>query len=206
MVQAFRVRFEAMAVLTRNWSRNRSTALICASVVAGMVGLSFAAVPLYRLFCQVTGFGGTTQRAEALAGPVLDRIMTVRFDANVGPGLAWEFKPVERQISLKVGEQGEAVYRATNPTSRASKGTAVFNVSPHLAGAYFAKIECFCFTEQTLEPGQSVDMPVVFYIDPKIAEDRDVMALGTITLSYTFYPLEQPERVSQATAGPATAR
>ena len=192
-----------MAILTRN----RGTALICVSVVAGMVGLSFAAVPLYRLFCQVTGFGGTTQRAEAVAGPVLDRMITVRFDANVGAGLAWEFNPAERHISLKVGEQGEAVYRATNPTNRVSSGTAVFNVSPPLAGAYFVKIECFCFTEQTLEPGQSVDMPVVFYIDPEIAEDRDVMALDTITLSYTFYPLEQPERVSQAKAvDPATAQ
>jgi cytochrome c oxidase assembly protein subunit 11 len=187
--------------------RNRSTALLCVGFVAGMVGLSFAAVPLYQLFCQVTGYGGTTQRAEAVAGPVLERLMTVRFDANVGPGLSWDFQPVERQVTLKVGEQGEMVYRATNRSDQPSTGTAVFNVSPHLSGAYFAKIQCFCFTEQTLQPGESVDMPVIFYVDPKIAEDPDVTSLRTITLSYTYYPLQQPERVSQAAAAdPATAR
>jgi cytochrome c oxidase assembly protein subunit 11 len=190
-----------------NLLRNRTTALLCAGFVAGMVGLSFAAVPLYQLFCQVTGYGGTTQRAEAVAGPVLERLMTVRFDANVAPGLSWDFQPVERQVTLKVGEQGEMVYRATNRSDQPSTGTAVFNVSPHLSGAYFAKIQCFCFTEQTLQPGESVDMPVIFYVDPKIAEDPDVTSLRTITLSYTFYPLQQPERVSQATAAdPATAR
>jgi cytochrome c oxidase assembly protein subunit 11 len=179
---------------------NRGTALVCVVVVAGMVGLSFAAVPLYRLFCQVTGFGGTTQRAEAVAGPVLDRMMSVRFDANVGPGLPWEFKPLKRQIDIKVGEQGQAFYRAVNHSDRPLTGTATFNVSPPLAGAYFVKIECFCFTEQTLEPGQSVDMPVVFYIDPEIVDDPDVENLGTVTLSYTFYPAEQPARVSEANA------
>ena len=178
--------------------RNRGTALICVALAVGMVTLSFAAVPLYRLFCQVTGFGGTTQRAEAVAGPVLDRTMAVRFDANVGSGLPWDFKPVARQIEVKVGEQAQAAYRVTNRSDRASTGTATFNVSPPLAGAYFVKIECFCFTEQMLEPGQSVDMPVIFYIDPEIAGDRDVADLGTITLSYTFYPVEQPERISRA--------
>jgi cytochrome c oxidase assembly protein subunit 11 len=187
--------------------RNRNTAIVCSAVVAGMVGLSFAAVPLYQLFCQVTGFGGTTQRAEAVAGPVLERTMKVRFDGNVGPGLAWDFKPVERQIELKVGEQAMGTYRATNVSDRPTTGTATFNVSPSLAGAYFVKIECFCFTEQTLEPGESVDMPVMFYIDPHIVDDRDVANLGTITLSYTFYPVEQPARVSQAAAAlPETAQ
>lgn len=195
-----------MPVQTRQLGRNRGTAVACVALVAGMVALSFAAVPLYRLFCQVTGFGGTTQRAEAVAGPVLDRMMKVRFDANVGAGLPWEFKPVDRQIELKVGEQGQAVYRATNRSNRPTSGTAAFNVSPPLAGAYFVKIECFCFTEQTLEPGQSVDMPVTFYVDPKIAEDSDVVDLGTITLSYTFYPLERPARISSADATTETAR
>jgi cytochrome c oxidase assembly protein subunit 11 len=189
-----------MSIQSPKIGRNQGTALVCAVVVAGMVGLSFAAVPLYRLFCQVTGFAGTTQRAETVAGPVLDRMMEVRFDANVGAGLPWEFRPLERQIDIKVGEQGEAFYRATNRSDRPVTGTATFNVSPPLAGAYFVKIECFCFTEQTLQPGQSVDMPVVFYIDPEIAEDRDVENLGTITLSYTFYPAEQPARVSEANA------
>jgi len=180
--------------------RRRGTAIACVALVAGMVAMSFAAVPLYRLFCQVTGFGGTTQRAEAVAGPVLDRVMAVRFDANVGAGLPWDFRPVDRQVELKVGEQGQAVYRATNRSDRPTTGTATFNVSPPLAGAYFVKIECFCFTEQTLAPGQSVDMPVVFYVDPAIAEDSDVKNLATITLSYTFYPVEQPARISQADA------
>ena len=181
-------------------TRNRNTALVCSAVVAGMVALSFAAVPLYQLFCQVTGFGGTTQRAEAVAGPVLDRTMKVRFDGNVGNGLAWEFKPVDHQIELKVGEQAIGTYRATNVSTRPTTGTATFNVSPPLAGAYFVKIECFCFTEQTLAPGESVDMPVMFYIDPEIVEDRDVANLGTVTLSYTFYQVEQPARVSEANA------
>ena len=188
-------------------TRNRNTAFVCSAVVAGMVGLSFAAVPLYQLFCQVTGFGGTTQRAESVAGPVLERTMKVRFDGNVGNGLPWEFRPVERQIELKVGEQAQGTYRATNVSDRPTSGTATFNVSPSLAGAYFVKIECFCFTEQTLEPGESVDMPVMFYIDPDIADDRDVANLGTITLSYTFYPMDRPAQVSQADAAfPETAQ
>lgn len=188
-------------------TRNRNTAVVCSAVVAGMVGLSFAAVPLYQLFCQVTGFGGTTQRAESVAGPVLERTMKVRFDGNVGPGLAWDFRPVERQIELKVGEQAQGTYRATNVSDRPTTGTATFNVSPSLAGAYFVKIECFCFTEQTLAPGESVDMPVMFYIDPEIANDRDVAKLGTITLSYTFYPMDRPEQLSRADAAlPETAQ
>jgi cytochrome c oxidase assembly protein subunit 11 len=188
-------------------TRNRNTAVVCSAVVAGMVGLSFAAVPLYQLFCQVTGFGGTTQRAESVAGPVLERTMKVRFDGNVGNGLPWEFKPVERQIELKVGEQAQGTYRATNVSDRPTTGTATFNVSPSLAGAYFVKIECFCFTEQTLEPGESVDMPVMFFIDPEIADDPDVARLGTITLSYTFYPMDRPAQLSQADAAlPETAQ
>jgi cytochrome c oxidase assembly protein subunit 11 len=196
-----------MSIQSPKLARNRGTALVCVVVVAGMVGLSFAAVPLYRLFCQVTGFGGTTQRAEAVAGPVLERTMKVRFDGNVGPGLAWDFKPVDRQIELKVGEQAQGTYRATNVSDRPTTGTATFNVSPPLAGAYFVKIECFCFTEQTLAPGESVDMPVMFYIDPEIADDPDVANLRTVTLSYTFYPVERPAQVSRADAAiPETAQ
>jgi cytochrome c oxidase assembly protein subunit 11 len=195
-----------MSEQVRHVGRNRSTALICATVVAGMVALSFAAVPLYRLFCQVTGFGGTTQRAEAVAGPVLDRMIAVRFDSNVGNALPWDFKPVEREIELKIGEQAQGTYRATNLSDRPTTGTATFNVSPPLAGAYFVKIECFCFTEQTLQPGESVDMPVMFYIDPALVEDRDVENLRTVTLSYTFYPVDQPAQLSRADAAtPETA-
>lgn len=183
------------------FDRNRRVAATCVAVVVGMVGLSYAAVPLYRLFCDVTGFGGTTQRAESVDGPVLDRTMTVRFDANVGAGLPWEFQPVERRISVRVGEQALAYYRATNHSDRPVTGSAVFNVTPPLAGAYFTKIECFCFTEQRLEPGQSVDMPVAFFIDPDIAEDADLKTLGTITLSYTFYPSAEPARTSALEPG-----
>jgi cytochrome c oxidase assembly protein subunit 11 len=135
-----------------------------------MVALSFAAVPLYQLFCQVTGFGGTTQRAEAVAGPVLERTMKVRFDGNVGNGCVGvqAGRPPDRAQGRRAGE---GTYRATNVSDRPTTGTATFNVSPSLAGAYFVKIECFCFTEQTLAPGESVDMPVMFYIDPEIADD-----------------------------------
>jgi cytochrome c oxidase assembly protein subunit 11 len=182
-------------------SRNRRVAVSCVAVVFGMVGLSYAAVPLYRLFCDVTGFGGTTQRAESVDGRVLDRTMTVRFDANVGAGLPWEFKPVARRMSVRVGEQALAFYRATNRSDRPVTGSAVFNVTPPLAGAYFTKIECFCFTEQRLEPGQSVDMPVAFFIDPDIADDADLKSLGTITLSYTFYPSAEPARTSALERG-----
>ena len=196
-----------MPVPTQQTGRQRGTALACVALVAGMVALSFAAVPLYQLFCQATGFGGTTQRAQAVAGPVLDRLMKVRFDANVGSGLPWQFEPVDREIELKVGEERQAAYRVTNRSSRPTTGTATFNVRPSLAGAYFVKIECFCFAEQTLEPGQSVEMPVTFYIDPAIAEDRDVANLATITLSYTFYPLEQPAPITEASAAdPEPAR
>jgi cytochrome c oxidase assembly protein subunit 11 len=181
--------------------RNGRVAAMCVAVVVGMVGLSFAAVPLYQIFCQVTGFGGTTQRAETVDGRVLERVMNVRFDANVAPGLPWEFKPVQRQVALKIGEQSLAFYRATNRSERPVTGTAVFNVTPPLAGAYFTKIECFCFTEQRLEPGQTVDMPVAFFIDPDIAEDADLAHLGTITLSYTFYPSPEPARTSALATG-----
>jgi cytochrome c oxidase assembly protein subunit 11 len=168
-----------------------ATALICMAVVAGMVGLSFAAVPLYSLFCQVTGFGGTTQRADGPADRVLDRQVTVRFDANTGNGLDWRFRPVTRQVTLRVGETGEAVFRAENVSDVPLTGTATFNVTPEQVGIYFTKIACFCFTEQTLQPGEVLDMPVVFYVDPAIAEDAELDYVRTITLSYTFFPAER---------------
>lgn len=173
-------------------SRNRRLAVGCFVLVVGMVGASYAAVPLYRLFCQVTGFGGTTQRAEAAPRNVLDRTMAVRFDANVGPGLGWRFQPEQVKLDVRIGESSLAFYRATNLTQKPVTGQAVFNVTPPQAGYYFNKIECFCFTEQTLEPGQSVDMPVQFFVDPGIVEDKDLKNLGTITLSYTFYPADKP--------------
>ena len=179
---------------------NRRVVVMCLAVVAGMAGLSYAAVPLYQIFCQVTGYGGTTQRADAPTGPVLDRVMTVRFDANSVTDLNWAFAPAQRKVDVKVGEQTLAFYRAKNLSSRPVTGTATFNVSPAGAGAYFSKIECFCFTEQTLKPGESVDMPVAFFIDPEIAKDEDLKSLRTITLSYTFYAVDKPEKTSAATS------
>jgi len=173
--------------LSTSSGRNARTALLCLALVAAMVGAAYAAVPLYRLFCQVTGFGGTTQRAEAAPARVLDRTVSVEFDANAAPGLPWTFVPAQRRLVVKLGEESIAHYRAANNSGKAVTGTAVFNVTPPLAGRYFSKIQCFCFVEQTLQPGESVDLPVVFFVDPKLADDKDLAALKTITLSYTFY-------------------
>ncbi|MGI9481937.1 MAG: cytochrome c oxidase assembly protein [Hyphomicrobiales bacterium] len=170
---------------------NRKIAVACVVLVGCMVGLAYASVPLYRLFCQVTGYAGTTQRAEVASETVLDRQISVRFDSNVGNGLAWNFKPVQREVKLKIGEQLLAFYRAENLSKEPVTGTAIFNVTPAAAGAYFNKIECFCFTEQVLQPGQRVDMPVSFFIDPEIDKDADLDSLKTITLSYTFYPAKK---------------
>lgn len=175
-----------MTTATRD--KNAKTAFIVASVVAGMVGMSFAAVPLYRAFCQVTGWGGTTQRAERPADTVLARQVTVRFDATTAPGLGWRFKPEQVSQDLHVGETGLAFYYAENLTDEPVTGRATFNVTPAKAGVYFKKIECFCFTEQTLAPGEKVSMPVTYFIDPSIANDSNLDDVETITLSYTFFP------------------
>jgi cytochrome c oxidase assembly protein subunit 11 len=169
-------------------SRNHIVVGLCAALVVAMVGLSFASVPLYRLFCQVTGYEGTTRRASVAPDSVIDRSLTVDFDANVGPGISWRFEPVQREQQLKIGEQRLAFYRASNFSDKPQVGMAVFNVTPHKAGSYFNKIECFCFTAQRLDPGQTVDMPVAYFIDPAINDDPDLKKLTTITLSYTFYP------------------
>jgi len=159
-------------------------------VVAGMVGASYAAVPLYRIFCQVTGFGGTPKVASAPSATVSDRMMNVRFDSTVN-GIDWAFQPVKREIRVRVGQTVVAYYRAHNNSDHTVTGSATFNVTPDKAGSYFSKIECFCFTEQRLEPGQSVDMPVTFFVDPAIDKDVNLDDVGTITLSYTFYPVEK---------------
>jgi cytochrome c oxidase assembly protein subunit 11 len=182
--------------------RNIRVASLCGLVVLAMVGMSYASVPLYRMFCQVTGYDGTTQRASAAPRTMLGRGMTIEFDANTGPGLPWTFVPAQRRLTVRLGEEAMAHYRAVNNAGHRVTGTAVFNVTPVLAGRYFTKIQCFCFTEQTLEPGQTVDMPVVFFVDPKIAEDKDLASLATITLSYTFYPLP-PDKLSGGRAGSA---
>src|SRR5688572_24411599 len=172
--------------------RHNAVALACVGLVAGMVGLSFAAVPLYRMFCQVTGYGGTPQRADAAPATVLEQTIRIRFDSHVGNGLPWSFKPVERVIEVKIGEQALAFFKATNTSSAPVTGTAVFNVVPEQAARYFAKIECFCFKRQSLAAGQSMEMPVSFFVDPKFAEDEETKDISEITLSYTFYRDDSP--------------
>ena len=152
-----------------------------------MIGAAYAAVPLYDLFCRVTGFGGTTQVAEAAPGAVAERMITVRFDASLNRKLPWAFEAPENAVKLPIGESGLAFYSAKNLTDRRITGTATYNVSPDKAGYYFSKIDCFCFTEQVLEPGQAVDMPVSFFIDPEILTDPEMDDVKTITLSYTFF-------------------
>jgi len=183
----------------RQEQRNRRVALICSLVVVGMVGLSFAAVPLYRIFCQATGYGGTTQRVAAGSATTLDHTVVIRFDANTGPGLAWDFEPVQRTMAVKVGENALAFYRATNRSDRVVTGTAAFNVLPELTGAYFNKTACFCFTEQTLQAGESVEMPVSFYVDPALIADKDTADTREITLSYTFYKVDARKPAVAAT-------
>ncbi|HSM42821.1 MAG TPA: cytochrome c oxidase assembly protein [Afifellaceae bacterium] len=170
-----------------NKQANRRIAVSLLGVVAIMVGLAYASVPLYDMFCRVTGYGGTTQRAEAESQRVIDREVIVRFDANVA-GLPWSFRPESPEFRLKVGAMGEIAYLAVNRSGKATAGTATFNVTPAAAGAYFNKIECFCFTSQELGPGERVSMPVRFFVDPAMDEDKDLDTVRTITLSYTFYP------------------
>ncbi|MGE0023112.1 MAG: cytochrome c oxidase assembly protein [Hyphomicrobium sp.] len=170
---------------------NRTVVLFCVGALLTMAAATWAAVPLYRMFCQVTGYGGTPMRAERAPDTVVDRTITVRFDANVAPGLPWEFQPEQRTLELKLGETALAFYKAHNTSDVAVTGSASFNVSPDGAGAFFSKIECFCFTEQTLQPGQTVDMPVSFFVDPSMLADRDARVIKEITLSYTFYPSEK---------------
>jgi cytochrome c oxidase assembly protein subunit 11 len=169
--------------------RNGRTAALAALLVVFMVGLAFASVPLYRLFCQATGFAGTTQRGASAPGGV-DAIVSVRFDANVVPTLPWDFKPERVRQTVRIGERQIAYFDAKNLSDYAITGQAGFNVTPSEAGIYFHKIQCFCFNEQTLKPGQDVRMPVVFYVDPSILKDPDGRSISEITLSYTFYPVD----------------
>lgn len=178
-------------------SVNKKTAMILAGVVMGMTALSFAAVPAYRAFCQVTGWGGVTQRADAAPDRTLARTITIRFDATVSQGLSWSFKPEQPTQTLSIGQTGLAFYEAENYSSKPVTGRATFNVSPAKAGLYFRKIECFCFTEQTLQPGERVSMPVTYFIDPSIADDRNLDEVETITLAYTFFPWDDEEPVQE---------
>ncbi|MBD3679579.1 MAG: cytochrome c oxidase assembly protein [Rhodobacteraceae bacterium] len=171
-------------------------------VVLVMGSLSWASVPLYDWFCSVTGFGGETSVAEAGSDEVLEQTITVRFDASKERDMPWEFRPVQREMEIRIGETGLAFYEAYNPTDRPVAGTASYNVAPFDAGGYFTKIDCFCFELQVLEPGQRVQMPVTFYVDPDITRDRDAKFVNHITLSYTFYETDLPEE--QAALAPET--
>ncbi len=180
--------------------KNLRVAATCGCVAAAMLGLAYASVPLYALFCQTTGFGGTPQRAAVAPAQPAARMIAIRFDANTAGSLGWNFQAAQLTMPVRIGEQNMAHYSATNISDRQLTGSAVFNVTPESAGAYFNKIQCFCFTEQTLKPGESADLPVVFFVDPAILDDPDTRSIREITLSYTFYPVDKPKTVSQATA------
>ncbi len=178
--------------------RDVVVAACCGALVAAMVGASFAAVPFYNWFCRTTGFGGTTQVATHAPSEVLGRILTIRFDANVSPGLPWTFTPEQNEIKLHVGEVATVQYKVVNEAARTISAQASYNVTPGTAGAYFNKINCFCFTEQTMKPGETREMTVVFYVDPAIVKDHDQDYLNTITLSYTFYRLPDSRPVADS--------
>jgi cytochrome c oxidase assembly protein subunit 11 len=178
--------------------KKRLVALALAGVAAGMVGLSFAAVPLYQMFCQATGYGGATQRANAAPDTVLDRTVTVRFDTNVDPSLPWRFVPEQRSVDVRIGESALVFFKATNISDKPITGTAGFNVAPQAAGLYFNKIQCFCFTQQKLAAGQTIEMPVTFFVDPKFVDDDSTKNIPEITLSYTFYRSDDPSDVAAA--------
>ncbi|MBB4184858.1 cytochrome c oxidase assembly protein subunit 11 [Sinorhizobium terangae] len=171
----------------------------CIAFVVGMVGMAYAAVPLYDMFCRVTGYNGTTQRVEQASDVILDEKVKVTFDANTS-GLPWEFKPVQRDIDVRIGETVQVSYRAKNLSSKPTTGQATFNVTPMAAGAYFNKVQCFCFTEITLQPGEELEMPVVFFVDPEIVKAVETKGIKTLTLSYTFYPREPSKPLAEVKA------
>lgn len=171
----------------------KKTVVQTVSLVVFMGALAWASVPFYDWFCRVTGFGGTTGIAEAGPDAILDQTITVRFDGSLDRDMPWDFKPVQREMELRIGETGLAFYEAYNPTDHPIAGSASYNVSPYEAGGFFTKIDCFCFEEQVLAPGERVQMPVTFFVDPEIVTDRDAKYVHTITLSYTFYEIDLPE-------------
>lgn len=178
----------------------RRTVLPLVLIVGGMTGLAYAAVPLYDMFCRVTGYGGTTQRADAGADRVLDKTITIRFDASISPKLDWTFKPAQSSMKVRIGESALAIYEASNSTGEALTGTATYNVTPAIAGYYFRKVDCFCFTEQRLKAGERTDMPVSFFVDPEIMDDPEAREIDEITLSYTFFPKKQDNQSGAASA------
>lgn len=185
---------------------NLAIAGACLAFFGGMIGMSYAAVPLYQIFCQVTGYNGTTRRAEQASDVILDQKVSVHFDTNVGAGLPWTFEPDQRDITLRIGETVEVRFHARNNSAEAWTGRAAYNVSPHYAGSFFNKLECFCFTDMTLKPGEEIDMPVVFFVDPDIVNQPEFVGLKQLTLSYTFYPSKDDKPVAAAPAGTETTK
>ncbi|MEM9438405.1 MAG: cytochrome c oxidase assembly protein [Pseudomonadota bacterium] len=181
-----------------DWSQPHKTAAKLAGVAALMLGLAYASVPFYDWFCRVTGFGGATGVSEVASDEILDQTVTIRFDASVERGMPWDFKPEVRTMDIRIGETGLAFYKAHNPMNYPVAGSASYNVAPYQAGGFFSKIDCFCFEEQVLMPGETVMMPVTFYVDPEIVDDREGKYIHTITLSYTFYEIDLPEETEQA--------
>ncbi|MDQ2861981.1 MAG: cytochrome c oxidase assembly protein [Pseudomonadota bacterium] len=186
-------------------ARNARLALVCAAVFALMVGAAFAAVPFYRAFCQATGFNGTARRAAVASAVTSNHTVTVRFDTNVR-GLAWRFEPAQASQIARLGESKLAFFRATNTGDKAITGRAVYNILPESAGPYFSKLECFCFKNQTLQPGETAEFPVVYFVDPRYARDKDATSSGQITLSYTFFPAVSGPAVGKQAAASAPAR
>ncbi|WP_137178828.1 cytochrome c oxidase assembly protein [Roseomonas sp. AR75] len=193
------------AVIAR---RNRRVVGAAFGVVFGMVGVSFAAVPLYDLFCRVTGYNGTPMIGQAAPGAAGERTVTIRFNANTQPDLPWRFEPVQQAVQLRLGEEGVGFYQASNLADRPSTGISTYNVTPEVVGKYFHKTACFCFEEQTLAAGQQADMPLAFWVDPRIADDPNTRGIRTITISYTFFrSLNDAERAGAlANAGPHVGR
>ncbi|MET3352146.1 UNVERIFIED_ORG: cytochrome c oxidase assembly protein subunit 11 [Xanthobacter viscosus] len=191
----------------RDGRRHVVVASACAAFIAAMVGVTYASVPLYAMFCALTGFGGATRVGAAPSAAPIDREITIRFDANVAPGLPWAFAPVERDLTIKVGATSLAHYTAANRSALETHANATYNVSPPQAGAYFVKLQCFCFDEQTLGANEKLEMPVVFYVDPAIAQDPDLKTLTDITLSYTFFPAKTADKpVARASGTGADGR
>ena len=187
--------------------RHRLVAGVLCAVFAGMIGAAYAAVPIYKLICQATGLNGTTQRVAGNGAKILDRTMTVHFDANTGAGMPWEFKPLQREVTVRIGETTMAYFSAYNSSGKTVSGNATFNVTPEIAGRFFDKIQCFCFNQQTLKAGERVEMPVVFYVDPAIVNEPGAEDIRDITLSYTFFatPDEPPPAVA-ASPAPKTVK
>ena len=183
----------------------KRTVLQLVTVVVVMGALSWASVPFYSWFCKVTGFGGATNVVETASDVILDREMKIRFDSSTDPSLPWSFKPVQREMTVKIGQTALAYYEATNTSNRPVAGQATYNVVPYEAGGFFDKIECFCFTEQVLQPGETVVMPVSFFVDPAIVDDRDAKYVHTITLSYTFFEIPLPNQDTAALSDTAPA-